>query len=144
MFAFSSGDMKYHFSQALFGVQHMELRNEYYAKMVCSRMVCQKSDEINSPSELVQVRVLRKAPYVKVGGPVRREELNSNRKLYPKIGFEHLILFKQNRFRHAAIGWLRNSLKSRNKSMARRNSLVNKTHGSEWSHECSGTCCGVN
>ena len=40
--------------------------------------VCQKSDEINSPSELVQVRVLRKAPYVKVGSPVRREELNSN------------------------------------------------------------------
>jgi hypothetical protein len=58
-------------------------------------IVCASS----SPSELVQVRVLRKAPYVKVGGPVRREELNSNRKLYPKICFEHLILFKQNRFR---------------------------------------------
>ena len=62
-------------------------------------MVCQKSDEINYLSELVQVRVLRKAPYIKVGGPVRGEELNSNRKLYPKSCFEHLILFKQNRFR---------------------------------------------
>merc|ERR1719387_81435 len=77
----------------------MELRNKYNAKMVCSRMVYQKSDEISSPSELVQVRVLRKAPDVKVGGPVRREELNSNRKFYPKISFEHLILFKQNRSR---------------------------------------------
>ena len=72
----------------------MALRNEYYVKMVCSKMVCQKSDAIKSPSELVQVRVLRKAPYVKVGSPVREEELNSNRKLYPKMSFEHLILFK--------------------------------------------------